>query len=241
MLFRSSPSIESTWGYYDGLDAWNTSLLDPDGRELLLDGEKGKAFLKYFHDLFASGTVPRFGVMPGGAVQLFVAGQVPLLTTSIVGGPWRLKAVEDSDKPFDARITLMPRGPEPDGRNGGTVDPHYVVMGSNTTHTDMAWEYMKYFVSEDLAGPLWDIGLYPARRDIWHNPEYIGRHPLYAVVREMFDRINFQAVPWNFHGNELDDTLLNGMMEVWLDKVGFEEGLAATSSAIREILARPVV
>ncbi|MBC7234721.1 MAG: extracellular solute-binding protein [Chloroflexi bacterium] len=234
-----SPQVTGTFGYQAALDAWNTSLLDETARKLLLDEPKGKACMKYYYDLFESGNVPRAGEMPGGAGQMWTGGQLIFETTFPPVVPWRFKAVDESGNKFNYNATLMPKGPEPDGKHGGSANPHYMGMGSNSKHPDMAWEYLKWFTGEELADPLWDAGLVPARVATWEK-RVQDAHPIWKMSMELLYSVDLTFVPWNFRGGEVEDALVNGMGRVWLGEVGFEQGLAETAEKIRQILDKPM-
>jgi ABC-type glycerol-3-phosphate transport system substrate-binding protein len=153
--------------------------------------------------------------------------------------PWRFQAVDESGKPFNYDATLMPKGPEPDGKNGGSANPHYMGMGSNSKHPDMAWEYLKWFTGPEMANPLWDAGLVPARVDTWDERTKTS-HRIWRLAMDLLYTVDLTAVPWNFRGGELDDALVNGMQAVWLGETGFEEGLAETAAKLRQILDKPM-
>jgi ABC-type glycerol-3-phosphate transport system substrate-binding protein len=234
-----SPQVTGTFGYQAALDAWNTALLDETARNLLLDEPTGKACMRYFYDVFESGAVPRAGEMPGGAGQMWTGGQLVFETTFGPAVPWRFKAVDESGNPFAYNATLMPKGPGPDGKHGGSANPHYMGMGSNSKHTDMAWEYLKWFTGEELAEPLWDAGLVPARVATWEKmaPQ---SHPIWSLSMDLLFSVDLASIPWNFRGSELEDALVNGMQRIWLNQVGFEQGLAETAQTMRQVLDKPM-
>jgi multiple sugar transport system substrate-binding protein len=231
------PQTGSFWGYQAALDAWGTSMFDRTGRELLICDGVGEEMLQFWATVFEQGLVPKAGEMPGGTNQMFTGGQLVLNTTFTPVIPWLTGTVEEQ---FETGNTMMPKGPGPDGKNGGTANVHFVGMNSNTRHPDLAWEYMKWFSGPEMAQPLWDAGLIPARHDMWSKPENIGQYEAYKLTAKQLPNVSLQSLPWNFRGREAEDALKNTMDAVWLGETPFSQGLDAACDAVNAILEKPL-
>ena len=229
----------NVYGTQTILDAWNTTVLDKEGRTVLIDNEKGTACFKYFYDLLRADLAQVGGAIPNGAWQAFMAGQVAFCSTFMPVIPWVLGEVKKAGK-FEGGGTLAPKGPKPDGKNGGVLNPHYLGISADTKNGDMAWEYLKWYTGPEMSQPLWDKGLVTALKETWQKPGNLDQWPGYKESASLLSTIQLSSVPWNFRGAELYDGLQQGMDRAWTGKMDFKAALDDTAKSMRKILAQPI-
>jgi len=231
--------MSNVYGYQTALDAWNTTILDPDGRVLLIDNEQGTACLKYFYDLMQAGLAQQESAVPNGSWQAFMAGQTIFSSTFMPVIPWVLGEVKKAGK-FEGGATLAPKGPGPNGKNGAVLNPHYMGMSAGSKNPDMAWEYLKWYTGPEMSQPLWDKGLITALKETWEKPGNLDQWPGYKDSAKLLDTVPLSSVPWNFKGAELYDALVQGMDRAWLGKMDFKAALDDTAAAMRKVLEQPM-
>ena len=237
-LWNWEPRINNGFGFQAVLDAWDSRIMDETGRKLLIDEGKAKDCIKWHYDLMENGIVPRVGSQAGGGQAGYIAGRVALQTVFQPDAPLVIEGAKENG--VESGATLMPKGPGPSGRNGGSANPHYICMHSSTKYPEETWEYMKLYVDEKWNEYFWDQGSCPPWKSAWHDPKLVGRLKLYQLDEKLLHTVDF-SIPWNLRGRELEDTLYGGMGAIWLGKVGFEEGLDKVCVEVRKVLEKPMI
>jgi len=218
----------------------NSSLrcLDDTGRKWQLGDGKGKACLKLWADMAKEGLVPKAGEMPAGAGDIFNSGKMAFLQTFLPVYIWYKGVVKDT---FKVGTTYMPKGPEPDGVTSGIANLHFMGLSADSKNIEMGWEYLKFFTGTEMAQPLWDAGLMPARIDTWQkNANLPGADAAYKLALDVYPKIRPPCQAWNFRTQELWDAYTNVSGKIWLGQVDFDQGIDETAKAVDEVLNKPM-
>jgi len=229
-----------TSGPYDTegtLSAYNLRALDDTGRKWQLGDGRGAAFLKFWAGIAAEGLAPPAGELPAGVWDLFNSGKVALGQLPLPIYLWCKGAVAGA---FDMGLTYQPKGPDPDGVTAGMANVWGASIHSDTRHVDASWAYLKHFAGAEMAQPLWDVGLVPARVDIWEkNSSAPDADPAYKLTMDLFASCKPVCQAWNFRTAEMWTAYSNVAANVWLGKVEVDQGIQDVTTAVNEVLDLP--
>jgi len=175
----------------------------------VFNSDAGIRTLRYWGSLLAEGLIYP-GTVPGSLaigekefIELFSAEQVPMLLT----GPFvKTKAVERNPGMED-NVALTP--PFKDFTSGYLVTGSGVSISSQSEHTELAWEFLKHLLSDEIA-----FKMVKERALLWANIKAleapaIEEDQVLRYLPEMID--NPASQPWSIIP-QLDD-LCNSLME----------------------------
>ena len=230
-----------TSGPYDTegtLAAYDLRAVDDTGRKWQLGDGRGAEFLKFWASIATEGLAPRSGELPASVWDLFNSGKVALGQLPLPIYLWCKGAVKDA---FEMGLTYQPKGPEPDGVTAGMANVWGASIHSDTRNVDASWTYLKHFSGPEMAQPLWDVGLVPARVDIWEkNSSAPDADPAYKLTMDLFASCKPVCQAWNFRTAEMWTAYSNVVANVWLGTVGVDQGIQDTAKAVNEVLDLPV-
>jgi ABC-type glycerol-3-phosphate transport system substrate-binding protein len=141
---------------------------------------------------------------------------------------------------FKMGLTYQPKGPAPDGVTAGMANVWGASIHSDARHVETSWDYVKHFAGPEMAQPLWDVGLVPARVDIWEkNSSAPDADPAYKLTMDLFASCKPVCQAWNFRTAEMWTAYTNTAANLWLGKVEPEQGIQDITKAVNEVLDLP--
>lgn len=168
-------------------------VLDPDGRQALLDSEEVGGALGLYRDLYRAGTMPELVRTDNGpnAATAFQSGTVGI---RFDGTSFMSTLV--SDGAVDFGVAPIP------GEDGGSAsfaggDVLSVMTGAD--NPDGAWEFLRWATDRDAQQVLADHAILPVRMDLL-DEIYVPRDPRFQVFA---DALAVGHTPYSVVENEL--------------------------------------
>lgn len=221
------------------LPAWGLpSILDSEGRKILLDGDEYRALLRFWLDcVYESKIVPPIGSGLGG-LGGFQQGQTAMSMAFMtwVLDSWRLVGNQFRIEGFRA-----PLGPG--GGRANDLQGEFWEMGGQTKHRDEAWEVIKFYLSEEieLRRVLMGMGV-PVRRSVYESPQVKKSIPVWKDdFGEQVWEAKAQPYAWNYRGTEVNDVYNSNIDLIMLREVGIDPGIKKLVDEIGKVLAKPVI
>jgi len=211
-------------------------LLSPDGKKCVMYSPEVKATVKWHHDLIYKhkGSLTPAEVEES-TDQMFFAGRLgmaqywPFAVLS-----WR---VTIKDK-FQSSFTVNPPGPK--GR-GSLLNQHMMSVAAASKSVEEAWAYVKWACSRELV----KIGCLEGKRgpvgmaSIYHDPDILAKIPEWEEWARIMDNVGPNYIAANLRGREMEDAFNNGIQEIWLNKIGVDEGVSKVAKAVQDVLDKP--
>jgi ABC-type glycerol-3-phosphate transport system substrate-binding protein len=218
------------------LHAWGGSrFLDDEGKKCLIDQETQMACQEFFVSTQQEGGWNAKPSELGGFSRDLYMGGTLVATSDFY--PTAVTAKNNPDLKFEPGAVHLPKGPGADGNVPGIGNMHFFGMGGTTQNPELAWSYMKFYCSEDLAEPMWTAGLPLPIKSVWTG-KWI-EDPLTAEVLSTLDTIRPPTLPWNFRSNEISDAYTQNMTAVIDGSVTLEQGVATALDTITGVLEKP--
>jgi multiple sugar transport system substrate-binding protein len=227
--------VWDNWAAIESLfHAWNGArFLDDEGRTCLINQEDQMACLRFFHNAQEQGWNARPSQLGGYDRTLFMGGTIAVTSdfypTAVT--------VKNMDLSFEPGSVQLPKGPGPNGNVPGIGNMHFMGVGGLSTHPAVAWDYIKFFASEEFAEETWQIGIPLPIQSVWTG-EWVA-DPLTQAVISSMNTVRPPSLPWNFRSNEIHDAYSQNISAVIEGQVSLEDGVDAALGAIEAILAKP--
>lgn len=161
------------------------TLLDSSG-QVIFNSNAGVETFRFFREGFAQKYFPNAFFQGDVFLQEKVAVHV--------SGPWNISHIEKF-KPEGFEYGFMPI-PAPDGYEGEPYtygDPKSIGIFQSTKHPEIAWEFVKFYVSETADKRLMEItNQMPLRRGLLTDSlyqDYFNENPRYRFFAEMVPHI----------------------------------------------------
>lgn len=180
------------------------SVLSDDGKSATVDTPQVKKAMRAYHDLLASGDVPAEAKADDGKnfTSAFTGGKIGMQFI----GAFALPEYKQNAPKLDFGVAAIP------GVDGGTsafAGGDAFGLSATSAHPDRAWDFLKYFLSEDAqVGILAKRGSLVVRTDLAENtyarrdPKVVTMNKLLAIARTP------KAVPYNELVNDTNGPFL---------------------------------
>lgn len=144
----------------------------------------------------------------------------------IFGGPWFWPIIRGQYPDKELDFALWPRGE--DAQSVSVVGGENLVIPAGSKHKDIAWEFMKYMLSEDVQVQMAKVGQIPVLKSVVET-EYFKSHPYFGIFMEQLKTAEARTVhpQWNRIKQKLHEAfeaILLGKMEAKaaLDQAAYE-------------------
>ncbi len=219
---------------------FGTDLLTSDGRSCTVGNDLGKQNYRYWYDLIYKSKVapaPTDLVQGVGLAQFFASGKLamfqeataPVTTTGPVVG----------DK-FEWGVFILPKGPGGTSR-GATTFGNVTAITSQAKQPAAAWKFLQYITTHEVGVQkvLMGSGSPGARPDVYQDPRLTGPYPWYKVGHIVMEEAVAPIIPWNVRTTEIQSAVPQVEDEIWLNKIGPEDGAVKLQQTINDILKQP--
>ena len=114
-------------------------------------------------------------------------------------------------------------------------------VAAASKHVEEAWAYVKWTTSREFSKmrALEGLGGPTGMPSVWHDPDILAKIPEWEEWAKIMDRVGPNYIAANLRGRELEDAFNNGMQEIWLNKIGVDEGVSKVAKAIQDVLDKP--
>jgi len=214
-------------------------ILNPEGNKCTVASDPAAVKgLRFIYDLSQKEKVVALpGGFEGNTNDLFVSGRVAMLHAGSVSMTPINKMKQDPSV-FQMKAILFPKradGKRPSQMRGGTWQ-----VGAKSKNPEWAWEFVKFITNRDNMLAFNVLGGEGAltRPDILDD-KFFTDNPNFAVYKENLLTAMPAIVPANFRGTEYEDTFANAHAELYLGKIGFDEGVKKLNDAVQRVLDKP--
>jgi ABC-type glycerol-3-phosphate transport system substrate-binding protein len=218
-----------------GLANWGVRAVDDTGRVFQAATGQGKAFFQFWDKLLKEGLIIKPGTLPAAPRDVFNGGKLAVHDTFL--SVWLQSKARVKDQ-FKIGCTHIPQGPPPGGKTSGIANTHQYAIHSDTKNLDLSWEYIKFFTGPELAQPLWDFPLPPARPALWQKN--MSADPAIKLAADIMPSIRPNVRIWNGRTDEMWSGFQSDLDNIWLGKTDFETGFAAAIKGVNNVLAKPM-
>jgi multiple sugar transport system substrate-binding protein len=237
------------WGHFSTIDAFsamNVNLrafgsdhVNPDGKTSPIADDKGKAALRFHQDLMWKYKVrPKPTDLTAGfsIYQLFANEKVALLQDGTFPVTTLGPLVKDK---FEWGGYILPPGPG--GKRGATVFGNLMCLTTQSKEPEAAYQFMKYASSYEVGVEklFMGTGSAGARPDVFQDARVVEAYPWYRIGHKVMTEAVDYNVPQNVRVLELENNIPPVYQEIWLNKIGAEDGAAKIKVAVEEILKQP--
>lgn len=232
-------NVEPTW-WQRLFDFYTLYVAASGGRTLLSQGraafnnESGVRVMAFLAELFARGLAPRSS-FPGDP---FLAEKVATLFT----GPWTIPYWE-ANKPAGLVYGFRPV-PVPAVSPGQPVytygDPKNIGIFSSTRHPELAWEFVKFYISRENDLRLVRItSQIPFRRDLLEDPQSLAVAAARPQLRPFLEQMRYTVgVDSSPHLVEVFDAISSEYQyAAVLGREAPEEAIRSAAEAVDELLS----
>lgn len=133
----------------------------------------------------------------------------------IFGGPWFWPIIKGQFPEKELNFALWPKGDN--AQSVSVVGGENLIIPAGSKNKDMAWEFAKYMLSEDVQLKLAQVGQIPVLKSVV-DTDYFKSHPYYGIFMEQLKTAKARTVhpQWNRIKQELHEAfeaILLGKME----------------------------
>ena len=234
------------WGYLpsrsfvlatrSNLRMFGTNLISEDGKSSPAGNEQGKQMYRYLYDLiYKEKVTPGPTALPQGVgtQQLFASGKLamfqeataPITTTGPIIG----------DK-FKWGVFILPDGPG--GNRGATSFGNTTSVTTQAKQPEAAWKFLQYICTHEVGVQkvLMGSGSPGARPDVFTDPRLTTPYPWFKVGDKVMKEAVAPNIPWNERTTEVQAAIPQIEDEIWLNKIGPEDGATKLQQTIEGIL-----
>ena len=224
------------WGM-GNLRSFGSDMLSEDGKTSLAGNDQGKAAYRYYHDLIYKHKVaPSPADIPGNQMDYFVSGQLAMFQEAVVF----ITTMENYVKgKFKWGIFPIPAGPG--GDRGTNTNGNTAHVSAQAKQPEAAWQFLKYISSQEagVTKLLMGSGSPGARPDVYQDKKVTDAYPWYTVGHKVMSEAKPPRVPANVRISEIMSAVPQVEDQIWLNKVGPEEGAVLVQKTIQDILNQP--
>ena len=248
-LTRESNGQTDVWGFYsinDAFSAMNVNLrafgtdhVNPDGKTSPLAEEKGKAAFRFHQDLMWKLKVrPKPTDLTAGfsIYQLFANEKVAMIQDGTFPVTTLGPLVKDK---FEWGGYILPPGPG--GKRGATVFGNLMCLTTQAKEPEAAYQFMKYASSYEVGVEKLFMGTgsaAPGRTSSRTRGSSRRTPGTRSATRYMSEAVDYNT-PQNVRVLELESNIPPIYQEIWLNKIGAEDGAVKIKGAVEEILKQP--
>lgn len=197
-------------------------LLDDEGTRSLINSDEAEEALRLWHDLRNVHLVTR----PSGSQ--FAQGK----DTFELSGNWGVANLKSNFPDLRWTVRLMPTR-LPDQQPSSFVGGDLVGITEQSQYKDLAWELVKFLLSEEVQVDLFAAnGIIPVRRDLMMN-EYFQAEPRYFVFAEA---VNVGRAPYTVAYNELYEPLVRNLDPAVQGETALRQALVQLEQEINLVL-----
>lgn len=224
---------------YFGLVPWlrtfGADLLSDDGRTCVINSAEAAECVNFLLSLsHEHGVSPKPEERQGEPRDMFL-GKMCAMTQLTTGALTSIKNAAD----FEYGASVAPRHTV-HGRSDMNAALH-IGVSSRSQHKQTAYDLAKHWCTREVG--IYKLntpsGMPAARPDVYSSEEAIALHPGFPLLGEAGNWSKVHTLPWNLRGAEVISTLQNNMDQIWLGKVGVEEGLALVQQEVQIVLDKP--
>ncbi len=210
------------------------------GKTLLKDGRvdfDNEIAVKVF-EFFATGY--REGYVSKSILQmedLFIKGKV----LADIVGPWRVSHLAKFAPQINYKYGPLPRPEDTSGPPLTYADPKSIVIFKTTPYTIMAWEFVKFMVSEESDRLLLEIATQlPIRKNLLENETFDGFFKKNPKLRLFADQVTYAVgVDRTIYLQEIFDIISQEFEAACIHHVKTpREGIDDAAKRVRILLAR---
>jgi multiple sugar transport system substrate-binding protein len=248
-LTQTASGKTSVWGYYaifEAFSSMNVNLrtfgsdhIGKDGLTAICGNDQGKAAYRYYQDLMYKHNIrPKpTDLTPNESVyQLFGAGKVAIFQD----GTYPVTTLDSFvQKKFEFGGFIRPPGPG--GTRGATVFGNLTSLTTQAKETETAYQFMRYVTTKDagIQKLFMGTGSAGARPDVFTDPKVLEAYPWYKIGDKIMRETIDYNLPQNVRVLELEKNVPQVEQEIWLNKIGAEDGAVKVQEAINAILKQP--
>ena len=169
------------------------------------------------------------------ANKSFSAGQSAMM----IAGPWQIGVNRDGlAEQYEAAAAPIPIGPK--GRISGGVNYGAFPIPTKAKHPDEAWEFVKFFLSDDMLYQVVKQGMnLTTKAKINNKPEFYDEW-FKPYIDQLSDGVYMMSpIPANYRVGEMRNIITSSLDPIWLGEVGVDEGLKEADKALQAVLDKP--
>ncbi|GEM_PF-6267696 len=234
--------FESWYSWLSLMYSWGADVLNAQGTASTAKSSTTVSAFQWTDSLFH-----KFNVVPDpsteqqlkGSVAMFTGGTAAMLTA----GYWYIASMAKQLKGFSWKALPMPAGPN--GRFTGYAANDNLSLFSTSKQVEAAWEYMRYWMRDDVMIQLVQIGLNPASKPAVNNNPVLTKTPFYDAVKVFVDQLEsgkFDSIPTP--ANQLQGEVVGALNTVvsalWAGKIGVNGVLESLDQQLQATLTKPL-
>jgi multiple sugar transport system substrate-binding protein len=234
--------FESWYSWLSLMYSWGADVLNAQGTASTAKSAKSVSAFQWTDSLFH-----KFNVVPDpatesklkGAIAMFTGGTAAMMTA----GYWYIASMAKAAQGLSWKALPMPTGPG--GRFTGYAANDNLSLFSTSKQVEAAWEYILYWMRDDVMIQLVQIGLNPASKPSVNNNPVLTKVPFYDAVKVFVNQLEsgkYDSIPTpaNQLQSEVVTALSTAISALWAGKVGVNGVLETLDQQLTATIAKPL-